>query len=92
MYLMFQRWMFILNISKVSDKVSVAYVQVLPVGQKLRLLQTLYSWPCVTPVTVYFLTVIITCSCFYNPVFVRVSQQVVLNGTKNSLCFRQMMS
>lgn len=41
MYLMFQRWMFILNISKVSDKVSVAYVQVLPVGQKLRLLQTL---------------------------------------------------
>lgn len=78
MYLMFQQWMFILNISKVSDKVSVAYVQVLPVGQKLRLLYTLsfcfYSWPCMTPVTVYFLTVIITCSCFYNPVFLRVSQ------------------
>lgn len=32
-HLMFQWWMFILNTSKVSDKVSVAYVQVLPVGR-----------------------------------------------------------
>lgn len=65
-----------------------------PCGQKLRLLQTLsfcfYSRPCMTPVTVYFLTVIITCSCSYNLVFLRsVNQkQVVLNGTKNSLFLR----